>query len=136
MWNYDQFAHDVFRDQLLNLGFLASRLVVVRFDAAKVAVQKAFLKRSAPILVAHRFRPQHLEADATRLLEWLERRVCRNATRLLTDELRHLFWHCSAAKVGPVYAVERGDAEAFFEQKAKCCALAFIAFRKEVGPDE
>lgn len=91
MWNYDQFAHDVFRDQLLNLGFLASRLIVVRFDAAKVAVQKAFLKRSASMLVAHRFRPADLEADATRLLEWLEHRVCRNATRLLTDELRNLF---------------------------------------------
>ncbi|KAF4311840.1 hypothetical protein GTA08_BOTSDO12606 [Botryosphaeria dothidea] len=125
MWDYDSRAHDVYRDQLLNLGLYARCCSVGRFDHAKAEMQFDFLERSSKTQTVPGWRPSDLRRDAKEFQEWLENRICRNAVTLLTGALRDL--HFTTAQVGPVQAAEKSGVEAF-EQKAKCCAMAFIAF--------
>lgn len=125
MWDYDWSAHEIHRDQLLNLGSYARKNLVSLFDSTKAEMQLDFLEKVSQRLAVPGLRPSNLRLDAKRFHSWLHERINRNAVTLLAEPLRDMHFTLGEAVVRKV---EESEARDFFEQKAKCCAIAFFTF--------
>lgn len=125
MWDYDSSAHDMHRDELLNLGSYARKNLVSLFDSTKAEMQLEFLEKVSRRLVVPGLRTSNLRLDAKHFHSWLEKRINRNAVTLLAEPLRDMHFTLREAVVRQV---EESEARDFYEQKAKCCAIAFVTF--------
>ncbi|KAH7053179.1 hypothetical protein B0J12DRAFT_727454 [Macrophomina phaseolina] len=123
-WQYDNAAHDTHLSHLLALGACAREGNVALFDTAMRDCQRRLLRQSRKKVSPGGDLVEQVEA----LLDWLNRRVCRNAGALMMPALVELKIKAEEVE-GLKEAAQREKAEeAWRGRLAAVCAAAFWGF--------
>ncbi|KAF4303024.1 hypothetical protein GTA08_BOTSDO08737 [Botryosphaeria dothidea] len=122
-WQYDIAAHDTHLSSLLLLGACAREGNTALFDVTMRECQRRLLRASK----AKVMRGEELVGEVEGLLDWLNRRVCRNAGALMMPALVELKGR--AEEVEGLGGAEREKGEEVWRGRlAGMCAAAFWGF--------